>query len=268
MKKLLLSTLTAAAFAVGTNAYAQLIAGSDSAANYSTGNLNGQNLGTGFGAWSVVTGTNGFAGTYLTTNTTQNGRASIGSGTPPQVFGMYANNDTNNNAFIDLRRTFAGNASMVAGDAFSWQGSFSWNGGNRGFSLYSGGTNFSGELLNLNYGGGNSLSYSAGTNSGTGLADVFNVAFTASMTFLGGPNNNLRLQLTGGTNVAFDQTFALAGTPNSFKWYFSGAPAQDGGNYEPYINNLTTVPEPSTYALLALSAMGLAGYAARRRSRK
>jgi hypothetical protein len=146
---------------------------------------------------------------------------------------------------------------MVAGDAFSWQGSWSWNGGNRGFSLYSGGTNFSGELLNLNMAGGNALTYSAGTNNGTGLADAFNVAFTATMTFLGGPNNNLRLQLAGGTNAAFDQTFALAGTPNSFKWYFSGAPGADAGNYEPYINNLTTVPEPSTYALLALSAATL-----------
>jgi hypothetical protein len=32
--------------------------------------------------------------------------------------------------------------------------------------------------------------------------------------------------------------------------------------------NAYTVPEPSTYALLALSGIGLAGYIARRRSRK
>jgi hypothetical protein len=33
-------------------------------------------------------------------------------------------------------------------------------------------------------------------------------------------------------------------------------------------NAFTTVPEPTTYALLALGALGMAGYAARRRARK
>lgn len=267
MKKFLLAAFVSAAV-TNVVSHAQLISGSDSAANYSNGDLNGQNLGTGFGAWSVVTGGGGFAGTYVTTNVSQNSRASIGSGTPPQVFGLYANNGTNaNTSFVDLRRTFAGNVSMVASNSFSWQGSWSWNGGNRGFSLYSDGTNFSTQILNLNMGGNNALTYSIGTNSGTGLADIFNVAFTVNMTFLGGASNNIRLQLSGGTNTAFDQTFAASGTPNSFKWYFAGAP-DNSGNYEPYINNLTTVPEPSTYALLALSAIGLAGYAARRRARK
>lgn len=271
MKKLLLSSLAAAALAVGSNAYAQLISGGDNAGNYTSGNLNGQNLGSGFNAWSVVDNNNGtdvFAGTYISTNVTQNGRQSIGSGSPAQVFGLYANTTTNVTAFVDLRRTFAGGASMIAGDSFSWQGSWSWNSGNRGFSLYSDGTSYSSEILNLNHSGGNALTYSIGTNSGTALADIYNVAFTVNMTFLGGTNNSLQLQLSGGTNTAFNQTFSLGGTPNSFKWYFSGAP-DNSGNYEPNINNLTTtaVPEPSTYALLGLSAAGMAGYVIRRRRR-
>ena len=271
MKKILLSSLAAAALAVGSNAYAQLVSGGDNAGNYTNGSLNGQNLGSGFGAWSVVDNNNGtdtFAGTYVSTNVTQNGRASIGSGSPAQIFGLYANTTTTNAAYIDLRRTFASGASMIAGDSFSWQGSFSWNGGNRGFSLYSDGTGYSSQILNLSHSGGDALNYSIGTNSGTALANIYNVAFTVNMTFLGGTNNNLQLQVSGGTNVSFDQTFSLSGVPNSFKWYLSGNPSSTS-NDEPFINNLTTtaVPEPSTYALLAMSAAGVAGYVVRRRRR-
>jgi hypothetical protein len=270
MKKILLSSFVAAACAVGS-LNAQLISGSDNADNYVLdSDLNGANGGTGFSPWAIVSNNDPggdpavFAGAFVGDNLTQNGRASIGS--PTQIIGLYANPG---GAFVDLRRTFVGGVSMVAGDSFSWQGSWSWNGGNRGFSLYSDGTGYAAELLNLNHGGGNALDYSiTGGANGVGLADIFNQAFTVNMTFLGGAQNELQLQLSTGSE-SFDQTFALSGVPNSFKWYFSGAP--DGSaNYEPVINNFSTtaVPEPSTYALLTLGALAFGGYAARRRARK
>jgi hypothetical protein len=40
-----------------------------------------------------------------------------------------------------------------------------------------------------------------------------------------------------------------------------------GGGENMGINNLSVVPEPSTYALLALSAVAFGGYVARRRRR-
>jgi hypothetical protein len=42
---------------------------------------------------------------------------------------------------------------------------------------------------------------------------------------------------------------------------------QAGDSAQPYFNDLQVVPEPSTYALLALSATAFGGYMIRRRRR-
>ncbi len=258
IKTLAAGTLALAAFATCT-VNAQLTVGSDNANNYTVGqNLDGANGGTGFGAWSTVTNGNAtlFAGAFVGNNTTQNDRQSIGS--PSQVIGLYANPT---GAFVDLRRTFAGGLGMQAGNSFSWQGAYSWAGGNRGFSLYSG-SDWSGEILNLNHGGGDALNYTVGASSGVAIANIYNTAFTVNLTLVSA--GNLQLQVTT-DSASFDQTFAISGSPTSFKWYFSGAPDGDA-NYEPYINNLATVPEPSTYALLGLGAASILWRIRRRKS--
>jgi hypothetical protein len=256
IKAIATGTIALAVFT--TTSVAQLSVGGDNASNYSSGDLNGQNLGTGFGSWSVVSNNDPigeiYAGTFLTNDVTQNGRQSIGSGEPSSVFGLYANNSANatSSAFVDLRRSFASGLPMTTGDSFSWQGSFSFAGGNRGFSLYSG-SDWTGEILNLNHGGGDSLNYTVGESSGITLANIFNLAFTVTLTLV--TADSIQLQAVAGAE-SFDQTFSISGAPTTFKWYFSGAP--DGsGNYEPFINNLTTVPEPSTYALLGLGAASI-----------
>lgn len=141
---------------------------------------------------------------------------------------------------------------MAPGNSLSWQGSFSWAGGNRGFSLYSGG-DWSGEILNLNHGGSDALTYTVGSSTGTALSNIFNQSFTITLTLVSA--GNLQLQAASGLD-SFNQTFAISGTPTSFKWYFSGAP--DGSaNYEPFLNNFVAVPEPSTYALLGLGVASI-----------
>jgi hypothetical protein len=101
------------------------------------------------------------------------------------------------------------------------------------------------------------------------------------------------ISLTAGATSQISLTLLLAsiGTPSG-DWYFdvysSGGGASDSavdalsnpniaitswaGPYtssqNPPGTGISVVPEPSTYALLAISALGLAGYAARRRARR
>jgi hypothetical protein len=71
----------------------------------------------------------------------------------------------------------------------------------------------------------------------------------------------------GTTTPVFTTNFAVAAAPNAFSFYATAMGA--GDQRQSYFNNMTVVvPEPSTYALLTLSALAIGGYAARRRARK
>jgi hypothetical protein len=69
------------------------------------------------------------------------------------------------------------------------------------------------------------------------------------------------------TNITYDNLVAPSGTAYAGADFF--AYAGDTGNLRIAIDdvNLNSVPEPSTYALLALSSAALAGYRLRRRTR-
>ena len=70
----------------------------------------------------------------------------------------------------------------------------------------------------------------------------------------------------GGSDSAID---ALANPTQSITaWDQTYTSEVKTGSAAPGIYSYTAVPEPTTYALLALGALGMAGYAARRRARK
>lgn len=255
MKKLLLSTITAAALAFGSNAFA-LIA-NDVASNYTTATwTNGANAGSGFTAWSLSSGGGGFSGFFVSDPSTGAGI----SGMPTSSFGMYAN-PTNSGAFANADRSFT--SAMSVGDTFSFQWGINWDsgaGGNKGFNIYTGAPG-TGEIVNVNNGGNQDITFN-GTNTFFGFGTA---AMTWSFTLSSATTLAISANDRDGTGT-FSTNLTVAAAPLSFRFYTSQN--QASGNAEPFFNNLSVVPEPSTYALLALSAAGLAGYAARRRARK
>jgi PEP-CTERM motif len=257
MKKILLSSLAAAAFAVGSNAHA-LIA-SDNAGNYSSGWTNGANGGTGFLAWSLSSGggTGGFGGNFIGDPTAA---GITGFGT--QAFGQFAN-PSGSGAFANADRAFS--SAMSVGDTFSfqWAVNFDSGDGNKGFNLYSGGVAGT-QLLNVNQGGfpGNITLGGSDTGIAYGTGPMtwsFTLQTPTSLLVTSSARN-------GTSTPVFSTNLTVAGAPDAFRFYASNLEA--GNNRQPYFNNLSVVPEPSTYALLGLSALALGGYVARRRARK
>jgi hypothetical protein len=262
MKKILLSAITAAAFAIAPNSYALLA--SDSANNYTTATwTNGANLGTGFGAWALSSGngTGGFGGYYVTETANNNTPANAGiTGMDARSFALYAD-PLGSGAFANADRSFS--SSMAVGDTFSFQWGVNWDsgaGGNKGFNIYTGAPG-TGEIVNVNNGGSSIITF----NGSDTLFGFGTSVMTWSFTLTSASTLSVSANDRDGVGT-FTTNLTVAAAPQSFRFYASGM--QAGDQAKPYFNNLSVVPEPSTYALLALSAVGLAGYAARRRARK
>ena len=257
MKKILLSSLTAAALAVGST-HAQTIA-SDNGGNYGSGWTNGANGGTGFLGWSISAGggTGGFGGNII------GDPASAGiSGMSTSSFGLFAN-PSGSGAFANADRSLA--APLATGNIFSFQWSINFDSGstgNKGFNLYTGAPG-TGEIVNVNNGGSSAITF-----NGTDIGFTYGVnAMTWTFTQLSPTSLGLSVNDRDGSGLFTTNISGLAGPVNSFRFYASDL--QAGDSAQPYFNNLTVVvPEPSTYALLTLSALAIGGYAARRRARK
>jgi hypothetical protein len=113
---------------------------------------------------------------------------------------------------------------------------------------------------------------------------TYSTNFPGSFSFVGGPTSTVTYTATlaslglavddvfyfdayssggGGADSAID---ALANPNVSVTTWAGPYTSSTTGDLGPGLNSYQVVPEPSTYALLALSALSLAGYAARRRA--
>ena len=254
MKKILLSTITAAAFAVGT-VNAQLITNTDTAANYGglgePGWTNGANAGSGFAAWNLFT--SGTAGSFLGSSATQ-GFGNID--TSGQAFGMYGNPVGDN--YFNAQRAFS--SALGVGNTFSVDLAIAFRNGNKGIDLFAGG--FGSAIWNFNVGGDN---YVAGGTTLTSWAysqtSIFQLTATQTSA------TQVSISLVRGADT-YSTNIVVASGLSGFKAYVGSTDAGNDLN-NLFMNNVTTVvPEPSTYALLGLSALALGGYVARRRARK
>jgi hypothetical protein len=265
MEKILLSTLVAAALVSISNSHA--LVANDNASNYGGSWANGSTGGSGFLAWSISNNDGGgnFAGSFIGSSTPGSGDIN----TSGVSFGLYANPAA---AFINADRGFS--SAMSIGDTFSFNLGVNFDNGNKGVNLFSGGVGGS-QIFNFNVGGGAQVNAGAGLtlNAGAGLGYNYGGASSLglSLTYTDASTLTYSVSRTsplGNQGVLFSGTVTGAfAAPNAFRFYVSGT---DDGAAENnlYANSLSVVPEPSTYALLTLSALAIGGYAARRRARK
>jgi hypothetical protein len=261
MKKLLTAALMSAALSSG--AFAQLQTNAfDFGANYGgVGEpswTNNANAGFGFGPWTINNNNNGtsiFAGNFI------GNPADAGiSGMSTESFGLYAN-PAGSGAFVNASRSL--NTALQVGETFSFQWGINWDGnngsfGNKGFNLNVGGT----QVVNVNNGGNSDIQFNSintGMNFGT-------QAMTWSFTY----TNASTLSVIGTARdggASFSTNVTVTGGVSSFQLYASDMAGDT--QRQPYFNDfsVTAVPEPSTYALLALSGIAFGGYAIRRRRR-
>jgi hypothetical protein len=217
---------------------------------------------------------------------------STGSGTL-DILGMVV---TNNATDVTFTLTVNGNVNtadwgnFMIGIATGGTGSATGNGWARPINLNSpiGGMDYwIGSWVNGASGGAQLWSYAGGTNGG-GTGGAWNQLTNNSPVFskLAGANSTTSYTLTlaslglapndvfyfdayssggGGGDTAID---ALANPNVSVTNWSQTYTSSTTGTGGVGLNSYQVVPEPTTYALIALGALGMAGYAARRRARK
>ena len=216
------------ALCVAPSAEAQFTFANDQAANYGgagePGWTNGANAGTGFNAWSFVSG--GTAGAFIGNPT----NAGIGV-MSPDSFGLYAN-PTNGGNFINANRNLS--AAMQVGDTFSfqWGVNFDSDGpGSKGFNLFVGST----EIVNVAMGGSPGNITVNGTNTTFGYGTnvmTWNFIYTNATTLVVTANDR------DGTGT-YSNNFSVSGGIDNFRWYASQLNNSSFADQrQPYYNNL------------------------------
>ena len=232
--------------ATATSSNAQPIA-SDNAGNYGGGWTSGSNGGTGFGAWTIDSGNGGngtgFGGTIIGNSTA----AGITGMTNPS-FGLYAN-PTGSGAFSAVKRAFS--APLAVGETFSFEWGINFDsgaGGNKGFHIFTGGISGT-SFANVNNGGSPAITL-GGTDIGFGYGTnvmtwTFNYSSATTVVVTANDRDGV------GT---YTNTLTVTGAPDAFEFYASDLQDGDREKREPYFNNLSIVPEPSTWALIILGS--------------
>jgi hypothetical protein len=246
---LLKKTLFAAValIAVSSGAFAATLANDNAGdAAYSDGWVTGDNGGSGFGSWTLTsTPAGGFAGSYV---------GGTAAGNP--AFGIFSGN--NAAATFTAFRPFSGGA-LTSGQGFNVTlGNTVTINGQIGLSLMDGGT--ARWTLKFVSGGTDWQLNDGGGDFGAGQAYAANTPLSFSFTYNGGSSYSYTFGTGSGNNFTASADISNINGVQFFS-------VNQGPNQNLGFNNLEVVPEPSTYALLALGAAGLGAHLIRRRRR-
>lgn len=228
---------------------AQVVA-SDVASNY-TGVSTGTNGGTGFGPWTVTTGTGGFAGIFVGNP----GAAGI-TDLPNPSFGMYAN-PAGQGAGVVASRSFSN--ALSVGQTFSLRWAVNWDAdtGSKGFRLFSGGASGT-QVAHVQQAGFPGNVTFQGTSNST-AANAITAFGTGPMTWTFTMSNATTLIVTssarnGTTNVVFSTNLTVSAAPDGIQFYATNMPDGFGqDNRQPYFNNLQISQGDGTPPTVTLS---------------
>jgi len=253
MKKILLSSVAAATFAVSSSFAAQGVSSpySDPAGDIDAG------ISTGNGTLDILGMEVTNNATDITFKLTVNGNVST-TDWGKFMIGI-ATGGTGSATGNGWARPI--NLNSPIGGMDYWIGSWVDSGGGAELWSYGGGTN----------GGGTGGAWNKLTNNSpvfSGTNSTINYTLTlASLGLVAANANTIYFDAYssggGGGDSAID---ALANPNVSITTWGGPYTSSTTGDSGPGLNSYQVVPEPSTYALLVISALGLAGYVARRRA--
>ena len=226
------STLLVACASIAIPLQAQAQIASDNASNAAYSGAvwtTGSNGGTGFGNWTITT--SGTAASFI---------GSTGQG--PTSFGLWSNGT---GAFSNALRPFAGGA-LLAGQTFSVNlGHTADINGEIGLQLRSSGTS----LITLKFVSGQSnwQLWDGGSDFSAGQAYAANTSLAFSFTYNGANSYSYTFGTGSGNNYTATNTLTSI---NEVLFYDNN----QGDNQNFGFNNLSIVPEPSTWILIGIGS--------------